>query len=78
MKASEGLFFFKEQAFKNVLFILLGVLGFLLLIGIVWELLYHRPKRRKGFVFSFNEIYMFYKPQFSSSVMPQMGITEEL
>lgn len=47
VKASEGLFFFKEQTFQNVLFILLGVLGFLLLVGVVWELLYHRPKRRQ-------------------------------
>jgi len=47
VKASEGLFFFKEQAFQNVLFILLGVLGFLLLVGVGWELLYHRPKRRQ-------------------------------
>lgn len=47
VKASEGLFFFKEEAFQNVLFILIGVLGFLLLVGIAWELLYHRPKRRQ-------------------------------
>ena len=57
MKASEGLFFFKEQAFQNVLFILLGVLGFLLLVGVGWELLYHRPKRRKKFgIFLISEI----------------------
>ena len=37
-----------------MLFILIGVLGFLLLVGIAWELLYHRPKRRKSFsIFNF-------------------------
>jgi len=46
VKASEGLFFYRERAFKKVLFILMGVLGFLLLVGGAWELFYNRPKRR--------------------------------
>ena len=47
VKASEGLFFYRERAFKRVLFILLGALGFLLLVGVAWELLINRPRRRK-------------------------------
>ncbi|KAM7434966.1 hypothetical protein ABFA07_015015 [Porites harrisoni] len=47
VKASEGLFFYREKEFKKVLFILLGVLGFLLFVGGVWELCYNRPRRRQ-------------------------------
>lgn len=47
VKASEGLFFYREREFKKVLFILLGVLGFLLFVGGAWELCYNRPRRRQ-------------------------------
>lgn len=46
VKASEGLFFYQEGAFKQVLFILLGMLGFLVLVGVGWEFLVNRPRRR--------------------------------
>ena len=47
VKASEGLFFYREKAFKQVLLILVGVVAFLLLAGVGWEILVNRPRRRK-------------------------------
>ena len=47
VKASEGLFFYREKAFQEVLFILVGVVAFLLLAGVAWEILVNRPRRRK-------------------------------
>ena len=47
VKASEDLLFFKEPAFMRVLYILLGIVGFMLLVGMSWEFLWNRPKRRK-------------------------------
>lgn len=46
VKASEGLFFYREKAFQEVLFILVGVVAFLLLAGVAWEILVNRPRRR--------------------------------
>lgn len=46
VKASEGLFFYREDMFMEILYILLGTLGFLILCGIIWEFLIHKPKQR--------------------------------
>ncbi|XP_031556522.1 uncharacterized protein LOC116293260 [Actinia tenebrosa] len=47
VKASRELFFYREPSFKFVLHVLLSVVGFLLLFGALWELLYRKPKARQ-------------------------------
>lgn len=46
VKASEGLFFYREKAFEHILYYLAGAVGFLLLVGVGLELLVNRPRRR--------------------------------